>query len=299
MKKKTINKILNRVFEAYTESIKDDKVKTLVQQNTIITGGCIASMLLNEEVNDYDLYFSNKETVLAVANYYVDLFNKNNDKNKIPLSVKEIEEESIQIIAKSAGIVSESQDGEDYQYFEQLDPGSPEQEKFIDDAIVATKVYGNKKEKYRPVFITTNAITLSNSIQLILRFYGDPEEIHRNYDFVHCTNYWTSKNKEVVLRPEALETLLTKELVYVGSKYPICSVIRLRKFIKKGWTINAGQILKMAFQIKELDLYDPKVLADQLIGVDVAYFVQLLHMIYIDNRDIDYIYICELIDKIF
>lgn len=299
MKKKTINKILNRVFEAYTESIKDDKVKTLVQQNTIITGGCIASMLLNEEVNDYDLYFSNKETVLAVANYYVDLFNKNNDKNKIPLSVKEIEEESIQIIAKSAGIVSESQDGEDYQYFEQLDPGSPEQEKFIDDAIVATKVYGNKKEKYRPVFITTNAITLSNSIQLILRFYGDPEEIHRNYDFVHCTNYWTSKNKEVVLRPEALETLLTKELVYVGSKYPICSVIRLRKFIKKGWTINTGQILKMAFQIKELDLYDPKVLADQLIGVDVAYFVQLLHMIYIDNRDIDYIYICELIDKIF
>ncbi len=46
----------------------------------------------------------------------------------------------------------------------------------------------------------------------------------------------------------------------------------MRKFISRGWTINAGQILKMAFQISELDLNDINVLEDQLVGVDSLYF---------------------------
>src|SRR3546814_1364029 len=47
---------------------------------------------------------------------------------------------------------------------------------------------------YRPVFMSTNAITLSDKIQIVLRFYGEADAIHENYDFVHCTNYWTSKD---------------------------------------------------------------------------------------------------------
>ncbi|HXJ41375.1 MAG TPA: hypothetical protein VNH18_18985, partial [Bryobacteraceae bacterium] len=53
-------------------------------------------------------------------------------------------------------------------------------------------------------------------------------------------------------------------------------LFRLRKFIKRGWSINAGQILKIAFQVSELDLNNLEVLEDQLTGVDVAYFVQLI-----------------------
>ena len=48
--------------------------------------------------------------------------------------------------------------------------------------------------------------------------------------------------------------LLARQLVYQGSKYPICSMIRTRKFLQRGWHINAGQYLKMAFQVSELDL---------------------------------------------
>jgi hypothetical protein len=64
-----------------------------------------------------------------------------------------------------------------------------------------------------------------------------------------------------VLRAEALESILTKELRYVGSRYPLCSVIRTRKFLARGWTINAGQYVKMCFQISQLDLL---ILAGQL-----------------------------------
>jgi hypothetical protein len=141
---------------------------------------------------------------------------------------------------------------------------------------------------------------LSHKVQIVLRFYGSADTIHENYDYVHCTNYWTSKDDELVLRQPALESLLAKELRYVGSKYPICSVIRLRKFIKRGWTVNAGQILKMMLQISELDLKDHKVLQDQLTGVDAAYFVQLVSMVKEnDPEKVNSAYLVEIIDRMF
>jgi len=102
------------------------------------------------------------------------------------------------------------------------------------------------------------------------------------------------------LRPKALEALLARELVYVGSKYPVCSVIRLRKFIRRGWTINAGQILKMMMQISALDLTSIAVLREQLVGVDSAYFSQVLGMLNAkDKQTVDSAYLIEIIDRMF
>lgn len=161
-----------------------------------------------------------------------------------------------------------------------------------------------QKPRYRPVFMTSNAITLSDKIQLVIRFYGSPEEIHSTYDFVHCTCYWVSGTGELVLPNEALQAILAKELVYKGSKYPIASVIRTRKFIQRGWVINAGQYLKMCMQVSELDLKDPVVLEDQLVDVDFAYFQQIID--YLRERkerdkgfEITAAYITEIVDSIF
>ena len=152
--------------------------------------------------------------------------------------------------------------------------------------------------------MSSNAITLSGKIQIVIRFYGDPEEIHQHYDYVHCTNYWTSKEGELVLKQPALEALLARELIYVGSKYPIASMIRTRKFINRGWTINAGQYLKMAYQVHKLDLNDPNVLEDQLTGVDVAYFLQLIDALRSHKEAhpdfvLNYGYLATIIDKMF
>ena len=59
MKRKTIKKILSHVFNNWVASI-DEHDKELAEEcrkGTIITGGSIVSMLQNENVNDYDLYF--------------------------------------------------------------------------------------------------------------------------------------------------------------------------------------------------------------------------------------------------
>jgi len=172
------------------------------------------------------------------------------------------------------------------------------------DDIPAEKLDGEKKSKYRPVFLSTNAITLSDGIQIVVRFYGDPETIHSTYDFVHTKAYWTSWDKDVIIPKEVYEAVVNKTLIYTGSKYPVCSVIRMRKFINRGWRINAGQILRMCMQISELDLTDIDVLEDQLVGVDSLYFTALINQFRSKiekNKDwvFDSGYVATIIDKIF
>ncbi len=306
MKAKTIRRILSAKLRTWLNSIDDKELKIRIQDNTIITGGAIVSLLLNEEVKDFDVYFRDQKTALLVAQYYVDKYKKANPPTKFKNSTRVVAdimveplEDRIRIFAKSVGVVSETQD-DNYQYFETLEPGSPDQDKFIEEAMVALKAKQKaKKGEYRPIFLTSNAITLSSSIQLIIRFFGEADEIHKNYDFIHCTNYWTSWDNKLVLKPKALEAILTKELRYQGSLYPLTSIIRTRKFIKRGWTINAGQYLKMAVQLSQLDLFDPDVLQDQLIGVDVFYFIDLINRIKETDKPIDEAYIVAIIDEIF
>ncbi len=132
--------------------------------------------------------------------------------------------------------------------------------------------------KYIPLYFSPNAISLSNQLQIVLRFHGDDVAIHKTFDYIHATNFFTFKSG-LVTNKEALESIITKQLKYQGSQYPLTSVIRMKKFIKRGWNINAGEILKMLFQVSELDLKNPDVLEEQLIGVDVAYFDTLIKIL--------------------
>ena len=351
MKKKTINAIISKKVKEWLKSIDDEEVVKYISDKIIVTGGCITSMLLNEEINDFDIYFKDKKSVKLISEYYCNKFNKNN-KNRLNnlgkngnawvLDGKDLDNwkngnikltdfavgyetdyeynkvserndngnmlrisgmlnnttpERIKIIINSDGIAEDSDykaDESEYSIDEYLDI-------LGDDSNTNTV---DNKEKYRPIFLSTNAITLSDKIQLVIRFYGEPSEIHENYDFVHVLNYWDSKYGQVEVNPVALECILNKELRYVGSKYPICSLIRTRKFIKRGWQINAGQYVKMAFQISNLDLTDIYVLEDQLVGVDSIYFLNFIKNLQKSNANnpdfkLTQDYLTTVIDKIF
>ena len=103
---------------------------------------------------------------------------------------------------------------------------------------------------------------------------------------------------------EALECIINKELYYIGSKYPLCSIVRTRKYLERGYHINAGQYVKMCFQLNELDLKDVKVLEDQLTGVDTTYFKMMVdaiqkHMEETGEERVDATYAMNLINKLF
>ncbi len=313
MRAKNIKSVLSRKFKSWIDSIDDPEVVDAIKQDAIITGGCIPSMLLGEQVNDYDVYFKTGETAFIVAQYYVKKF-KENPPSRFKNSVETINIEAIQnnimtdfdygrirIVVKSQEIAGESGNG-DYQYFEQV-AGDMESQQFVEDVVQdATEACeaDKTKPKYRPVFLSSNAISLSNRIQIVIRFFGPVDEIHENYDFTHCKCSWDADTGELLLPPAALESLLSKSLQYTRSKYPLCSFIRTRKFLARGWTIDAGQYVKMAWDLNALDLTDISVLEDQLTGVDSAYFFQVIDELRKHDRDkVDGTYLIQVIDKVF
>lgn len=263
MKQKTIKKHLRQVFDNFVKSVTDVEVRKALNEGTIITGGAIASLLLQEDPNDYDMYFKDVETATKVADYFASKFNaQDNITDKVEI---EYTEDRVSVFVPSAGISR-----------------------------------CDTQRRYCPVFMSSNAITLTNDIQLVLRFTGSPEEIHKNYDFVHCTSYWCSWDDTLECPKEALSALLSRELIYVGSLYPLASVIRTRKFIKRGFSCTAGQYLKMAWQLNALDLTDLNVLRDQLTGVDALYFHLMLSALEGDDlTKVDNEYLFSVIDTYF
>lgn len=361
MKTKTMNAVISKKVDDWLRSIKDDKLRRSLKDKVIVTGGCITSMLLNEEVNDFDIYLKDKETTKAVAEHYCKRFNKKNKNRKNKLNktgeawvldgsdVKrwkngEIElldftvgykhnieydeemewnhpdrrinnsvsgmllntdDDRIKIIVNSDGIAEDSDSvADDAEY--NVEEYVTTMDNVIESADEITTGQAEKAikgKKYRPIFLSSNAITLSDKVQIVIRFHGEPEEIHTNYDFIHTTNYWTAKTG-VVLNQRALEAIINKELFYSGSKYPIASMVRTRKFIKRGWQINAGQYLKMAWQISRLDLNDVYVLEDQCTGVDSLYFLQFIQRVQrmiLENSGFELTddYLTTVIDRIF
>ena len=286
MNGKHIKQHLNKKMIDWLASIDNEEVKKAIKGNVIITGGALVSLLTGDDVKYYDVYFKTKEALITVAKYYVEKWNKENEKKA---SVTEDKDGRVRIFISSEGVAGEDVDLEECEEFAESTEKKPKEK---------------NKEKYRPKFLTSNAITLTDKIQVVVRFYGDVEELHKNYDYVHCTCSWSCGDNELILPSRALEAIINKELFYMGSKYPLCSIFRARKYINRGYTINAGQYLKMVMQLNEMNLKDVEVLKDQLMGVDSTYMSMMIEAIAKqkekdENFEIDSGYVIELVNRIF
>ena len=286
MNKKMIVNHLDRFYQDWVDSIDDKEIKDIVLEKTFVTGGAIVSLLLDEDVNDYDVYFKDIESCERVIEYYLSKIGveKNQDYffgvdgNRFDEDGNEIESPEIH-----------DDDGDERVFV-----------KIPSVGYFKTNFYSSK---YTVLFVSSNAMTLTNDVQLVFRFVGEPSVIHKNYDFDHTKCYYIPNKKELVLPQSALLSILTKELRYNGSKYPMASVIRTRKFIERGWKINAGQYLKMMLQINELDLTNLDVLTDQLMGVDTLYFQAIINRLKdneeVDEDNISFEIVTKLIDEVF
>lgn len=259
MNNKNIKRHLRDKITNWTSTIEDENIKNIIKANAIVSGGAIVSLLNGEEPHDYDIYFKTKEAVATVAKYYANLFNLSQAYSTV--EIRDEKPDRVECFIKSEGIAGSK---------EEL---TEEEVEDIENTVPTKKA---KKPSYSPMFFSTNAISLSDKIQLVIRFFGSVEDIHLNFDYVHCTCSYDYDTDKLILPSKALEAIINKELIYTGSKYPLCSIIRTRKFIKRGWHINAGQYVKMALQLNDMDLKNVDVLREQLTGVDSAYFEALI-----------------------
>ena len=214
MNSKNIKKSLNAKLDDWLKSVDDAEIKKEIANNVIITGGAIVSLLTGEKVHDYDVYFKTKDSLFKVAKYYIKQWNGAGHKKSAEL----IEEENgrVKCFIQSDGVAGEEEEPAIPEEFEENELQGMESEQESD------------KPKYRPVYLTSNAITLSDKIQIVTRFFGEVEEIHKNYDYAHCTCAWSSWDNNLSLPQKSLECIINKELYYIGSKYPLCYIIRSR-----------------------------------------------------------------------
>lgn len=292
MQNKTIKKLIRKKIIDWIASINDEKLRKRVEDNVIVTGGSIASMAMGDPVNDYDVYFRDKKTTKKVAEYYAGLANNEQGRSsdncdlitvgdEVKKNIKGVTEDRVTILVPSSGIASS-------------------EEEYVMSADGTEGIGEEDTNKYNIQWLSENAITLTNKLQIVIRFSGDPEEIHKNFDFKHAMCWYDFRNDALNIPIESARSMMSKTLYYSGSLYPICSLFRMRKFINRGWNISAGEIMKIAFQISEIDLSDKEVLREQLTGVDQLYFDQLYYALAEQDSDkINSSYVCTIIDKIF
>ena len=132
-------------------------------------------------------------------------------------------------------------------------------------------------------FFTPNALTYKiiengTKVQLITAFTGTAEEIFGKFDFTCCMGAYHFMNKEFKFHKDFLPHLSQRRLVFnTDTPYPLSSLVRVRKYIKKkGFTMDAVQLVKMALSIHNLELDDYATLKSQLQGVDILLFKQFL-----------------------
>ena len=297
MKTKTIKKVITRKLNEWLDTITDTDLKDNVRENLLVSGGSIASMFLKEDINDFDIYIQDIEVLKKLAAYYYKkrVLDGRLRNQYIKDDFPEYDESSPYWMDSDEPYAPEP--------LVRLLNLKPDQIKLdilsVGEKFEVDKVDANGNNLYNVVFLSQNAISLTNDIQIVLRFSGSPEEIHKNFDFIHATNYFTFKDG-LVLNLEAMSSLITKDLRYQGSLYPVTSIIRVKKFTNRGWTMGAGEMLKIIFQTSLLKLTDIQVLEEQLIGVDIAYFGLLIEALRpVSSEKLTVNFMNTLIDKIF
>ena len=170
MKAIQIEKLLTTVFENFLSSITDEKLKVEINEKAFIAGGCIPSMLMDEWVNDYDLYFTDNDIATKVWQYYQRQIEQA-ETNKLPYAYK------VDIVK-----------GDGYWKI-----------KWIDEL---------PKNVYAPIFISGNAITLTDKIQIITKFTGEPQDVIKNFDWAHLRSYY--KYPKLYLDPEVYRYITEK-----------------------------------------------------------------------------------------
>lgn len=181
MQIKTIQRNIENKMNEWLITISDEKLRKEVRENVLVSGGCISSMLLGEDIKDYDVYLQKQDVLSEIARYYTkDIINirvfDGADRNRLLDEVRGKEN----IFAIAVGNLKANQ-----------------VKLFFNDLSGGMRVNEDKEtqeKEYIPLYFSPNCISLSNKIQLVLRFNGNAQEIHKNYDFVHATNYCTSKS---------------------------------------------------------------------------------------------------------
>jgi hypothetical protein len=251
-----------------------------ILDNCFVAGGSITSLFSNEKPNDIDIYFKDA----TLARYVLYRLLANYRSSNLPLELITASNYANNTMTVQAPRTSMPNAAEVARY-----------ERVSGISYVSPNAVSIKTPKNSPGLKGIPA-------QLIFRFVGQPQDVIGCFDFAHTYSFYNYATDELVISQKALLAQSTKQLLYEGSLFPLTSIARTRKFLSRGWSCSAGQMLKIMLQAATMDWTSMDVLRDQLKGVDTIYFDDLLNELeqeFPDNQVIPTPVLIEKIERIF
>lgn len=159
------------------------------------------------------------------------------------------------------------------------------------------KIYINNeiinKKRGELIVDTFNATTYKiegSVVQLIKTVYGKIYDIMDQFDYTACLAGYDINSDNFEFPQEFLIHNSQKKLVFTGNtKFPICSMFRIKKYLKRGYNINGIEMIKIALAINNLNLKNYGDLKAQLEGID-TYMLKDLTAEFFDKGEVEYNY---------
>jgi len=147
-------------------------------------------------------------------------------------------------------------------------------------------------ENFKKVFTSPNAISYKKDkicIQLIImpELIGlGCDKLLEGFDFTICMGAFSMKEDRFYHNEDFLIDLSEKRLVFnIKAKYPMASMYRVLKYIKKGYKISGLEIVKISLSIHNLKMNSYKDLRKQLMGIDTLFLKELTDSLLSKDKD--------------
>ena len=102
---------------------------------------------------------------------------------------------------------------------------------------------------------------------IIMKYFNNLGEVMNLFDYECCKAGFDFSNDSFEYSLDFWESLQTKNLTYTGSLYPIGALMRLNKYISRGYTADYVSVLKLYRDLRNVDTTDPSVLEQQIGGM--------------------------------
>jgi len=247
----SFNKSINDVCSRKLQEVCGGKGRLLSE--TFFAGGVITSHCKGEQVKDYDLFFTTVATLEQAVYYYL---SPHNQARFFKLAAT-----PDKINPKLTRVSIQPREG-----------AKLTTDQFIKDFNLTCKKTRSTGQTV-PAYLSHNALSLNNGVQLIFRFVGEPEDVFSTFDYEHCKTFWRpsplgiSEGKTYFLG-RSLESLAKNELIYTSqSRFVLSAISRLNKFIKRGWGVAPSSLLAIASSAAKVDWGNKEKLREELLGI--------------------------------
>jgi len=131
------------------------------------------------------------------------------------------------------------------------------------------------KKEYKDMSMTSNAYSFfrkknKTRIQLIRVFiFKDVNDIFGKFDFTVCMGAYDVSHSEFIFGERFFRDNSSKRLVInLETEYPLNTMLRIRKYLKKGYRITGMEMVKLGLAVNNLKIENHADLQHHLMGID-------------------------------